>query len=241
MSTPEELEAQRLAAEQQMKEAAQAAAKKPLILEGDDIPEAFRGKSAKELVDRVLATSVETERLKVQNAEREAELQRIKNPPQQQLSDEDKEALRERDFLSRPTKFMDQQFEERLAPLRKTYFEGQALTVKEMMRGKLKEFAKHEKKVDEYLSQLPLEARANPQAIEGAYKLARLDDLDAREAELSAKYGLHTETGGTPPQSSHSKPQIDDEERKVMKEWGMSEEDWVKYGRNSTFDEFEKK
>ena len=242
MPTPEELEQQRLEAEKQINDAAAqaaAAAKKPLVLDGDDIPEAFRGKPAKEFVDTLLNTSLEVEKLKKALAERESEIQKAKTPPKTELSEEEIEAQKEKELLARPIKYLDKHLDERLKPLTQSYFETQAATTRELMSRKLKGFDKLAPKIDEYVSKVPPEARINPQVWEGAWKLARLDDLDARETELNTKLGLHSETGevGRPPKSP-TKVELTDEERMVARKFGLSEEDYIKYQKNAEPEDF---
>lgn len=233
MSTPEEL-----AAQQATEAAAAAQAAQKSVLDGADIPEAFRGKSGKEVVDSLLATATELEREKGERAriaqEHEVdkqELARIRGVGQP--TEEVLKAEREKKLWADPTSYLDAEVQKRLEPLTKTYFEDQAVVQKALARKELKDFDKLEKRIDEYLSKVPPQIKGQRQTIEGAWKLARLDDLDEREKEFNVRSGYHVEGGNTPPTDKGGKKVIlDDDEQAVAKSYGMSNEDYLKWKDN---------
>jgi septum formation inhibitor MinC len=101
MDVSEGLEAQRLEAEKQIQQVDESGGKKPLVLDGEDIPEAFRGKSAKAMIDELLNTSLEVEKLKKLTAERDAELASLRATPKSQVNEDEEKVKRERDFLKK--------------------------------------------------------------------------------------------------------------------------------------------
>lgn len=235
--TPEELAAQQTA--EAAAEAAKAAQQKS-ILDGADIPESFRGKSAKEVVDSLLATATELEKERGERARiaQEAETHRLElerirgvgvQPTEEQLK-----ADREKKLWADPTSYLDAEVQKRLEPLTKTYFEDQAVVQKSLARKELKDFDKLEKRIDEYLAKVPTQMRGQRQTIEGAWKLARLDDLDEREKEFNVRSGYHVEAGGGPPpdKGGGKKVALDDEEQSVAKSYGMSNEEYLKWKDN---------
>lgn len=233
MPTPEEL-----AAQQAAEAAAKAAEGKKGILEGDDIPESFRGKSAKEVVDNLLATATELEKEKAERTriaqEAEAhrlELERIKGTTQP--TEEQLKAEREKKLWADPTTYLDAEVQKRLEPLTKTYFEDQAKIQRSLAKKELPNFDKLEKRIDEYLSKVPIQMRGQRETIEGAWKLARLDDLDEREKEFNVRSGYHVEQGGAPPdKGGKAKVTLDDDEQAVAKSYGMTNEDYLKWKDN---------
>lgn len=211
------------------------------VLEGDDIPETFRGKPAKELVDSLLVTQTELERLKSETSQKEAalqaELQRFK--PQVQLTDEEREAQEEKAFFQKPSRFIKQQFDERVKPIADEYYGSQAQVQKEIFRAKTKDFAKYEKKIDEMMAKMPAELKAKSETWGTVYKLAKIDDLEEREKqletkekELRVKSGLHVEGEGAPAGEPAPRTTLSDEEKSVAKTWGMSDEDYLKWKDN---------
>jgi hypothetical protein len=236
MSTPEELAAQQ--ATEAAAEAAKAAQSKS-VLSGEDIPEAFRGKSAKEVIDSLLTTATELEKEKTERARisQEAETHRIEleriRGAGRQPTDEEAKTEREKKLWADPTTYLDRELEKRLEPLTKTYFEDQAVVQKALARKEFPNFDKLEKRIDEYLAKVPAQMRGQRQTIEGAWKLARLDDLDEREKEFNVRSGYHVEaSGNVPVDKTKGKVSLDDDEKSVAKSYGMSDDDYAKWKTN---------
>ena len=218
----------------------------PVTLQGDDIPEAFRGKSAKEVIDSLLSTSTELEKFKSQLGERDkeiasvrSEVTRLSQPPVSQLSEEEIEAQKEKEFYQKPLKVLDRHFAEKVKPLldqveaeKKGLYEKLATTEEQSAKTRLKDFGKYEKRIKEYVTAVPVEFRSNPQTWETAWKLARAEDLDAREKEFAAKSGLHVEGGGSPPPEPIKKASLSPEAKRVASQWGMTDEDYIKWEDN---------
>ena len=235
--TPEELAAQELANAATKAEADAAKAK-----ELESIPEAFRGKSQKELVELVLNTSTEIERQKEAIRQKEFEVEQLRPKPQfEQLSDAEKKAVKEREFISDPVGFLDKHHAERMKPLTEDYYKGQAEVTMQIAKGdkeKYPDFATLEKPVRAYLDQMPIEVRANPMALDWAYKMAEYPELKKRVKEGSARDGLHVEGGGSPPPVKVEKRVLDDEEKIVAARFGLSEDDYVKFSGKGSVDEY---
>ncbi len=217
-----------------------------VTLQGDDIPEAFRGKSAKEVIDTLLTTSTELEKFKSTLSEKDKEIEnvrqevaRLREPPRTQLSEEELEAQREREFFQKPFKTIASQVEEKLKPLLSKYEEDRrgiqeklASTEEQNARVRLKDYTKHEKRIKEYVSAVPVEFRSNPETWNTAWRLARSEDVDAREKEINAKLGLHVEGSGAPVSEGKSKTQLDPEQKRVAAQYNMTDEDYLKWADN---------
>jgi len=210
---------------------------KSVVLDGDDIPEAFRGKPAKEVIDQILSTSTELETLKRQLAERDAywqaELEKAKKstaPPSQPTEEEIRQA-KEREFLADPIKFLEKHHAERTAPIVNQYLEDQSHIQREFAKQRIgvKEFTRLEKRIDELIKAVPLEARARPETWDVAYTVALGEEYRKKLSEESAKAGLHIEGEGTPSPEKVKKPQLSDEERNVASKFGMTEEEYLKW------------
>lgn len=221
-----------------------APAPSPTVLQGEDIPEAFRGKSAKEVIDVLLNTSTELEKFKTElgNKDKEiehvrSEITRLREPPR--ISEEELEAQREKEFFQKPFKTIASQVEEKLKPLlsryeedRKGFQEKLASTEEQNARSRLKDYTKHEKRIKEYVAAVPVEFRSNPETWNTAWRLARSEDVDAREKEVNAKLGLHVEGAGSPQSEGKSKPQLDADQKRVASQYGMTEEEYSKWSEN---------
>ena len=220
------------------------------LLSGDDIPEAFRGKPAKEIIDTLLSKSTEAEKLKTdlesaRSKEQEveqlrAEVTRLKTPLPSQLSEEELEAQKESELWKRPFKVLDKHLEEKLKPLvdsigreKEQLYSRLADNTKESARKKFKDFNKYEKKIDEFVKTVPSEYRAQEKTWETAWRLARSEDLDDREKEILAKAGLHVEgSGGGGEPIEQTKTHLDAEQKRVASMYGMTDEEYTKWSTN---------
>jgi hypothetical protein len=216
------------------------------VLQGDDIPEAFRGKPAKEIIDTLLTTATELEKFKTSLSEKDKEIEnvrqeitRLREPPKSQLSEEELEAQREREFFQKPFKTIASQVEEKLKPLlskyeedKRTFQERLATTEEQNAKTRLKDYTKHEKRIKEYVNAVPVEFRSNPETWNTAWRLARSEDVDAREKEVNAKLGLHVEGTGTPGSEGRSKTQLDPDQKRVASQYGMTDEEYSKWSDN---------
>jgi hypothetical protein len=66
---------------------------------------------------------------------------------------------------------------------------------------------------------MPIEVRANPHAIDWAYKMVEYPELKKRDSEARARGGLHSETGGTPAKEVGKKRELDEEEKAVARKF----------------------
>ncbi len=235
--TPEELVAQE-AANATAKAEADAAKAKEL----ESIPEAFRGKSQKELVELVLNTSTEVERHKEAIRQKELEVEQLRPKPQfEQLSEAEKKAAKEREFISDPVGFLDKHHAERMKPLTEDYYKGQAEITMQIAKGdkeKYPDFATLEKPVRDILDKMPIDIRANPMAIDWAYKMAEYPELKKKFKEGAARDGLHVQGSGNPPPASITKRELDAEEKITAARFGMTDEDYIKYSGKGSVDEY---
>ena len=156
-----------------------------------------------------------------------------------QLTEDELKAQEEKAFFQRPTDYVKRQFEERVKPIADEYYSSQASVQKELARGKMKDFAKYEKTIDEMMVKMPSELKAKPDTWRTVYDLARIKDVDEREKQLEAKErelrvkaGLHVEGEGSPAGEPAPKVTLSEEERNVAKTWGMSDEDYIKWKDN---------
>ncbi len=242
MHTPEELAAQQARADKVAAEkaeadrkAAEAEALKQKELES--IPETLRGKSPKELADMLMEQALETERHKTALKERETELESIRSP-RKELTEVEKKALREKELVSDPTSYIDREFDKRIEPLTKGYHEERAtiaLRLAKADKERYPEFAKYEKGVASILEKMPPETRANPQAIDLAYRMTRYDDLEKTVSEARAKGGLFTETESKL-KVEPTKITLSDEEKSVAQKFGLSDEEFVKWSNQKGLD-----
>ncbi len=232
MATPEELAEQgRLESEKVAKEAADkqvAEAVKAKELEG--IPEALRSKSQRELADLVLESSLQAERERRTREEREAELEQLK--PRAQVTEAERKAAKEKEFIGDPTAYLDRHVDERLRPLTEEYFSRQAdLTFEFARRDKERypEFAKYEKDIKSVITKMPVEVRANPQALDWAYKMVEYPELKKKVLESASRAGLHNEGGGAPASVATPKRTLDEEELVVAKRFGLTPEQYIEW------------
>ncbi len=233
MTTPEELAEQaRLESERVAKEAAEKkAAEEAKAKELEGIPESLRGKSPKELADLVLESSLNAERERRAREEREAELERFK-PRSQELSEAEKKAAREKEFITDPTGYLDKHYNERIAPLAEDYYSRQAnITFELAKRDKeaYPEFVRYEKDIKAIIEKMPVDVRANPQSIDWAYKMVEYPELKKQYKEAMARGGLHSESSGNPPKEQVKKRELDAEEKIVAQRFGLSEEQYIEW------------
>lgn len=249
MPTPEELaqlEADK-AAEAAAQKAAEEEAKKAKEKELESIPEAFRGKSQKELSDLLLQQALETEKLR-SDAERaktlESELQRFKP---QQLTEEEKKQLEEKEFYTKGPDFLKRHVDERLKPIYETYFRDKETDAKEWATKELEDFPKYDKKIAEIMKNLSPEVRSSKDAWKAVHRQIRYDDIVAENKELKAKSGLHSEahTSTESDQTSKKKPlssprtgevYSDEEVNRVASKFGMSKDDMLAWSDKFTGD-----
>lgn len=214
----------------------------PVVLQGEHIPEAFRGKTDKEVVEMLLNTSAELERTRGQISERDQQIEQLKpKPPLEQLSEAEKRVLKEKELINDPTGWVEKHVEQRLAPLTQEYFKGQSEVQLNLAKGDKENYPSFhvlEKDIRSILEKMPLEARANPMSIKFAYDMAEVPVLRKMIKEGRVRDGLHSEGGGSPPPEPPKKVVLDDEEKAVAKRFGMTEDEYVKYSGKGTIDEF---
>lgn len=253
MPTPEELaqlEQEKKAADA-AKEAAQKEEEARRAKELEGIPEALRGKSQKELADMLLQNSLETEKLR-SDAEKarllEAELQKFKSP--HELSDEERAAAEEKEFytagpryIKKREELLKQHIDEKLAPLRDTYFKDKEIEAEEWTKKELHDYAKYEKKIKEIMKPLNAEVRASKEAWRAVYRQVRYDDLEAELKEIKAKGGMHSELGGGNESEKEKGKKVivnrrtgenftDDEVSRAAAKFGMKVEDYISWSDN---------
>lgn len=204
----------------------------PPVIDGEGIPEQFKGKPVKEVVDQLLSTSVELEKLKAEIAQKDAllqeTLQKAAPPPK---TEEELKREREKEFFTDPISFLEKHQAERLAPIVNQYFEDQAKLQREFARQRIgeKEFRKFEKRIDELVQGVPVAQRARPETWDIAYTVALGEEVRKTMAEKAIKEGYYVETEAGAPKETEKKPTLTDEERKVAARFGMSEEDYIKW------------
>jgi hypothetical protein len=214
----------------------------PVVLKGDHIPESFRGKTDKEVIELLLNTSTEAERLKETLRQKEFEVEQLRpKPAADQLSDVEKKALKEKEFISDPIGYMEKHHAERMQPLTDEYYKGQAEITLQMAKSdkeKYPEFSTLEKPIKAYLDQMPVNVRGNPMAIDWAYKMAEYPELKKKFKESQASVGMHVQGGGSPPPPNVEKKELDDEEKIVAARFGLTNEDYLKFSKKGSVDEF---
>jgi hypothetical protein len=199
-----------------------------IILDGEGIPEPFRGKPAKEVVDKLLETNLEIEKLKAELEKERTSKQAIPSRPVDQMSEEERRAQMEREFFSNPIEFQNKLFQERMKPLVGQFYQTQEQVQKEFARKRLEDFDKYEKDIDGVMKDVPPELKVNPQTWELAYNIVLGREYRKAIKEAKAKSGMFTETGSAP-KSASSKPILTDEERSVASKFGMTEEEWIEW------------
>jgi len=215
---------------------------KPLILDGDEIPEQLRGRPAKEVVELLLNTSTELERNKAILSQQQAEIEKLRPKPTfDQMTDEERRKAKENAFVNDPVTFIDKHYDERMKPLADEYFKGQAEIQYQMLKSdkeRYPDFNNFDKDIRGYLDKMPLEVRANPVAIDWAYKMSRYPVLEKMVKEGKVREGLHSETGGSTPPRAPQKRELDSEEKAVAARFGMTEDEYVKFSGKGNVDEF---
>jgi len=193
-----------------------------IILDGEGIPEPFRGKPAKEVVDKLLETNLEMEKLKAELEKERASKQASPGRPVEQMSEEELKAQMEREFFSNPIEFQNKLFQERMKPLVSQFYQTQEQVQKEFARKRLEDFDKYEKDIDAVMKNVPPELKVNPQTWDLAYNIVLGQEYRKQIKETKAKSGMFTETGSAPKPAS-------DEERSVASKFGMTEEEWLEW------------
>jgi hypothetical protein len=200
-----------------------------IILDGEGIPEPFRGKPAKEVVDKLLETNLEVEKLRTQLEQERATKQQVAPAKAvEQMSEEELKAQMEREFFSNPVEFQNKLFQERMKPLVSQFYQSQEQVQKEFARKRLDDFDKYEKDVDGIMKNVPPELKANPQTWDLAYNIVLGQEYKKQLKEAKAKSGMFTETGSAP-KSASAKPVLTEEERSVAAKFGMTEEQWAEW------------
>jgi hypothetical protein len=199
-----------------------------VILDGEGIPESFRGKPAKEVVDKLLETNLEVEKLRAELEKERTSKQASPGGPVDQMSEEELKAKMEREFFSNPIEFQNKLFQERMKPLVGQFYQTQEQVQKEFARKRLEDFDKYEKDIDGIMRNVPPELKANPQTWDLAYNIVLGQEYRKHIKETKAKSGMFTETGSAPKPAS-TKPTLTDEERSVASKFGMTEEEWLEW------------
>lgn len=219
---------------QQPQQQAEPSPPKPAVIDGEDIPEAFRGKPVKEVIDQLLSTSTELEKLKSEMAQKEAALlQELEKSRQvaQPKTEEELKREREREFFTDPISFLEKHHSERLAPIVNQYLEDQAKLQREFARQRIgeREFRKFEKRIDELIQGVPLAQRARPETWDIAYTVALGEEARKSIVERAAKEGYYVEAETLAPKEKEKKPELSEEERKVAARFGMTDEEYIKW------------
>lgn len=199
----------------------------------EDIPPTLRGKPIKDGIASIVGATTETEKAKAQLLERERELEEARtakeHPPGQELSPGEEKARQEKEFVTDPIGFLDRHHQERVRPLAEKYLQDAEETQRLLAAGRIKDYEKHKDKINEYIGKVAPEYRSQRESWDFAAKLARLDDLDKREAELAAREGLHIEEGGgAPPEGGGKKVELSAEEKAAADKFGLSAEEFRK-------------
>jgi len=207
----------------------------PTVLDGPDIPESFRGKSAKEVVDTLLVTSTQVEEMKskltkLEQEKAQLEQFRMSQPapqPPVQESEDDKKARMEQEFFRKPVDYLEKHFQNRLQPLTQEFFRTQEGIQKTLARQRLDDFEKYEKKIDQIMQQTPPELRSRPESWDIAYNLALGEEYRSKLKESKAKGGLFSETKATPAPTEPSKVELTDAQKTVAKRFGLTDDEYA--------------
>lgn len=209
-------------------------------LEGDDIPEPFRGKDMKTSLTEAAEKVKAAEELEVKAKALEAkvvELEKGKTPPTEPVKKSDAELAKEvaEKFEDDPRGTILGLVDERLKPL----IEEQTATNMETTLTLLKkdsqefpEFDKYEGQVREKLQTIPPDLRGRKEVIKTFYDLVRVKDLESFKNKVeSGEYKPETveAPGGQLPPSSKMPRKTENiplsvDEQKQMKIWGFKDE-----------------
>jgi len=214
-----------------------------VMLDGDDIPEPFRGKDMKAALHEVAGqmTELETLRAKSQEQERQiAELGKKVNAPapNTEIPKDPKERAKElaEKLEEDPAGTIQALMDERLNPL---VTEQIGINVENRLEGmkrdttKYPDFEKYEMEIKEKVKLLPLDQRSNPEVLKVVYDLVRVKDLDELKRKVdSGEYQPPPEptapSGQLPPSPTAPRKRqvagLSDEEKKQMKLWGFKDE-----------------
>jgi hypothetical protein len=195
-----------------------------------EVPEALRGKPIRDGVKKLIETFTEKEQLRSALSEKERALQEFSQPARREESPEEAKRREEEAFIKDPTTYMKRQFDERIAPLAERYLKDSESNAESSARTRLEHFDKYSDEMKGYVSKVAPEYRGLPDTWDLAYKLARYKDLEKMEKEMKAREGYYVEAGGggVPPQSQ-AKVKLSEEEKATAREFGMTEEDYIKW------------
>ena len=152
---------------------------------------------------------------------------------------EDKEAelekFKER-FEKDPEAALDEHFQKRVAPLQRGTLERQAALFKERAQEKFGEkWQKYEAEIEDFMEPMSIETRSQPGAWEEAFRYVRMlhfdDELkEAVEAKTSREKETQLEGASRTLSDRKTVKPLSSLENKVREEFGMSEEEWRKFG-----------
>jgi hypothetical protein len=229
--SPEELarqEADKVAREAADKVAADLRAK-----ELESIPEPLRGKSQKELVDMLLTTNLDTEKLRTE-AERakalDLELEKYK-PRSQELTPDQRKAQAVNRILDDPEAFIRDIQQQSLKPITETYYMDKATQAEEWAKKTLEDFPKYEKDIKKAMEGLSPDLKASPKVWEAVHKVVAYDSLRKELQEVKAKSGMFTEGAGSPPEGEGGTKvrHLSDEEKRVAAKFGLDDKSFMEW------------
>lgn len=242
MPTPEEIKAAAAVTEQP-----------PKAPEGDVKPEGAKPaeaakpdprdaelKTAREEAARAKDEADRAKRLMVGLAQKMQQAEAGRGAPEPEPDDKAVERLREA-IEQDPEGVLDEHFNRRMAPILKDRYELDARLNFDREREKIvskhgeDKWKKYEPELAKFLEPMSLTTKAAPGAIAQAFDFVRLQHFDdevneAVEKRMNRDKHMTTEGGSSVGTRRASKAPIGEVERQIMKEYGMDEDAWRKYG-----------
>jgi hypothetical protein len=150
-----------------------------------------------------------------------------------QQAQKTEKSLREK-FDDDPMSAVNELFTLRMGPVIQEYFGRQADSERaSAYQRNPKQFEKYGREVDEFMKDMPLDVKAKPGSYEAALKYVRSTHLDeeveAARKEERERASLAEGASAAEPDKRERRA-LSREEREIMKEFEMSEDEWQRWG-----------
>lgn len=219
-----------------------------ITLEGDDVPEPFRGKDMKAALVEAAQQLAETAQYKEAAAAHKAELEALKKGttaelPKKERSMEEVAAEVKEKIEEDPYGVITRLMDERLAPLVMDQVKLNVDTMFSLARKdeqNFPEFGKYEEDVRRIVEQMPIPQRSNPIVFKTAFDLARVRDVDKMRAAFQERETTMVGTGvgaglaPTAPAPVVASPEaaLTEEEKRWAERSGMTPEEYRRWGKS---------
>lgn len=198
-----------------------------------ELPEEFKGKSPQELAAMLTAEREGRKKFETEMTGKFDQLSRtiLDNSPKKVAADPDPEEEKPPNPRLDPEGYYNHLHRKNVAPLAREAFERFADIERDRAKVRFKDFDKYGDEIDAMVNQLPPELKAKRGSYETAYRIVKSQKLEEMEAKQEGREAAGFAESPSTPQRPKDTPrrEYSDKERLVMKEFGMSEEEYTKF------------